>query len=45
MPLQEATLPQDPSLPHVRQAHVSVEHLRREERADLLPLTDPTADG
>jgi hypothetical protein len=38
MPLQEASLPQDPPLPDVRQAHLSVELLRRQERAHLLPL-------
>jgi hypothetical protein len=35
---KEAPLPQDPSLPDVRQAHLSVEHLRGQERAHLLPL-------
>jgi hypothetical protein len=38
MQVQEASLPQDPPLPDVRQEHLSVESLRRQERAHLLPL-------
>jgi hypothetical protein len=35
---EEASLPQDPPLPDVRQAHLPVEHLRGQERAHLLPV-------